>query len=88
MLCTAHHHLVHEGGWKVERGEDGELAFTSPAGNPLPSEPSREWVENIQTWLQEWADDHEVALDADSNLPLWDGTTPDYELAVSGLLAG
>ena len=31
QLCTAHHHLVHEGGWRVELDADG-LAFTAPDG--------------------------------------------------------
>jgi hypothetical protein len=87
MLCTAHHHLIHEGGWSVGRGEDGELVFTSAAGKPLPSEPHCEWVENILTWLGEWADEHGLDLGPDANMPLWDGTRPDYDLAVSGLLA-
>jgi hypothetical protein len=87
MLCTGHHHLVHEGGWSVARGTDGDLVFASPAGKPLPSEPHREWVENILSLLGEWADEHELDLGPDANMPLWDGTRPDYDLAVSGLLA-
>ncbi len=88
MLCTAHHHMVHEGGWSVARGADGEFVFTSPAGKSLDKEPPREWAGDILTWLAEWADDRGLDLGPDTNLPLWDGTRPDYDLAVSGLLAG
>jgi len=88
MLCTAHHHMVHEGGWSVGRSADGKLAWSSPAGDALPPEPTREWVENIQSWLREWAVDHGLALGPDTNEPLWDGEPPDYDLAVSCLLAG
>ena len=88
MLCTGHHHLVHEGGWTVGRGAKGEVVFNSPAGNPLSPEPAREWVDNILGRLREWADDHGLDLGPDANEPLWDGTRPDYDLAVSGLMAG
>jgi len=40
------------------------------------------------TWLQEWADERGLDLGPDANLPLWDGTRPDYDLAVAGLLRG
>ena len=45
LLCTVHHHLVHEGGWTIARGADGRLVFTSPVGRGLPHKPPRERVE-------------------------------------------
>ena len=86
LLCTFHHHLVHEGGWTVARGEDGELAFTAPDGRALPAEPPRQMVENVLESLHEWACDRGLDLGADSNLPLWGGTRPDYDWAVGALL--
>ena len=35
MLCTFHHHLVHEGGWTVTAEADGAFAFHSPVGRLL-----------------------------------------------------
>jgi hypothetical protein len=87
MLCTAHHHLVHEGGWTVARDARGQLVFTAPSGKAQAAEPPSEWVDDILTWLREWSDEHGLDLGPDANLPLWDGTRPDYDLAVSGLLA-
>jgi hypothetical protein len=87
MLCTAHHHLVHEGGWTVARDAGGQLVFTAPSGKAQTAEPPSEWVDDILTWLREWSDEHGLDLGPDANLPLWDGTRPDYDLAVSGLLA-
>jgi len=87
LLCTFHHHLVHEGGWAVARGEDGELAFTAPDGHALAAEPPRQMVRDVLESLHEWATDRGLDLGADSNLPLWDGTRPDYDWAVGALIA-
>ena len=38
------------------------------------------------TWLREWADERGLDLGPDASLPLWDGTRPDYDVAVAGLL--
>ena len=88
MLCTVHHRMVHEGGWSVVRTAEGELRFASPAGEPVAAVPLRESVERTLTWLQEWAEERGLDLGPDANLPLWDGTRPDYDLAVAGLMAG
>jgi hypothetical protein len=87
LLCTVHHHLVHEGGWTIARGADGRLVFAPPVGRGLPHEPSREAVGNMVTWLGEWADAHGVEPGPDTNMPRWDGATPDYDWAVGALMA-
>ena len=86
LLCTFHHHLVHEGGWSIARGENGELAFTAPDGRALPAEPPRQMVADVLGSLHEWATDNGLDLGADGNLPLWDGTRPDYDWAVGALI--
>jgi HNH endonuclease len=30
LLCRAHHRAVHEGGWQLTRGPDGQLTATPP----------------------------------------------------------
>jgi hypothetical protein len=87
LLCSRHHHMVHEGGWTVARGADGQLTFTSPAGRYLPLKPPRERVGNILPWFWEWADAHGVVLGPETNRPRWDGSRTDYGMAVEGLLA-
>jgi hypothetical protein len=87
LLCTAHHHLVHEGGWSVRRAENGDLLFTAPDGSAVPAEPAREVVEDGLVRLREWAVEHGLNLGPDSNLPQWDGSRPDYDWAVSAMLA-
>lgn len=38
LLCSAHHHLVHEGGFGVTSGLGG-ITFTRPDGTVIPSDP-------------------------------------------------
>jgi len=86
LLCTFHHHLVHEGGWSVARTSDGQIAFTTPDGRALPLVPAREVSEDSLVFLREWAEERALDLGADANMPLWDGTRPDYDWAVGALL--
>ena len=79
--------MVHEGGWTVTAGADGALLFHPPAGKPLAQKPPREPVDNILAWLHKWADERNLDLGPDVNLPLWDGALPDYNEAIGALLA-
>jgi hypothetical protein len=87
LLCPRHHRLVHEGGWSVKRDTDAGWTFTSPGGEVVPVEPPREVAGDTLAWLQDWANERGLDLGPDANLPLWDGTRPDYDVAVAGLLA-
>jgi hypothetical protein len=89
LFCPRHHHLVHEGGFTIERPlTTGALSFRAPTGALLPANPPRETIENAVEWLRTWAADHDLEIGADTNLPWWDGAVPDYDWAVSSLLAG
>jgi hypothetical protein len=85
LLCSYHHHMVHEGGWSVERTADGDLCFRAPDGHELPAVPVQETSEDALAFLHEWAEDRGLDLGADTNTPLWDGTRPDYDWAVAVL---
>lgn len=95
MLCSFHHHLVHEGGWTITAAADGAVAFHSPAGKLLALEAPRECVDESPPggplhrlgWLREWADERNLDLGPEVNMPQWDGKTPDYDCAVGWLLA-
>lgn len=41
LLCRRHHRAVHEEGYSVERGSDGELQFRRPNGWLVPDVPPR-----------------------------------------------
>ena len=61
LLCTAHHRLVHEGGYRIARDYQGQWYFRRPDGRAVPAhgyrpedvndladasaEASEEWVE-------------------------------------------
>jgi hypothetical protein len=40
-LCSHHHRLVHEGGYRIERSSRGGLGFRRPDGQPVPAAPPR-----------------------------------------------
>jgi hypothetical protein len=86
LLCSRHHLLVHEGGWLMERGEQGACLFVAPDGARVEAAAPPAITCDTLTWLQEWADERGLDLGPNANLPLWDGTRPDYDLAVAGLM--
>ncbi len=78
---------LHEGGWTITRGPDGAFCFHSPSGRPLGQSPPQEPVDDIYAWMRDWADEHDLDLGPDINMPAWDGTKPDYDLAIGGMFA-
>jgi len=42
---------------------------------------------HIEHWLREWADERDLDLGPDINMPQWDGKSPNYADAVEWLLA-
>jgi len=40
-LCRRHHHLVHEGGWKLRLAADRTLTITKPDGTTIHAPPAR-----------------------------------------------
>jgi hypothetical protein len=86
LLCSHHHHLVHEGGFTLSWSTEGQLIFSAPDGEVLNTEPPTPITQDVLAWLREWTQECGVDVGADSNLPLWDGTQPDYDWAVSALL--
>ena len=46
----------------------------------------RERVDNVLVWLREWAEENNLVLGPNVNVPQWDGRPPDYDWAVGGLV--
>ena len=63
------------------------MAATLEDGTGVSAEMREEWHGKIVEWLQEWAEEHGLAIGPETNEPLWDGSAMDYGDAVSGLMA-
>jgi hypothetical protein len=77
-LCTAHHQLVHEGGWSVELDGD-EARFFRPDGTQLvwPRPP------RIGDAVAELEEAHaELEIGATTGLTSWNGKAPEYAWCV------
>jgi hypothetical protein len=40
LVCRTHHRAVHEGGWRLVRGPDGQLTATPPHRRPQHRHPT------------------------------------------------
>jgi hypothetical protein len=87
LLCGFHHKLVHEGGWTLGPAPgSGAFVFYRPDGrrfDPVPKVPD---VRARVTSLQEQNEARGLSIDAETNDPRWDGTTPDYSACVAALM--
>jgi hypothetical protein len=52
QLCSHHHRLVHDGGYRIERGPRGTLRFHRPDGRAVPAIPQRSTGERRQVLLR------------------------------------
>jgi hypothetical protein len=52
QLCSHHHRLVHERGYRIERGPRGTLRFHRPDGHTVPAVPQRPTGERRQVLLR------------------------------------
>jgi hypothetical protein len=86
MLCRRHHRAVHEEGFHVERGPDGELRFRRPDGRPLPEVPPPPAVagDPVET-LRSQNEALGLHLQADTTRPGWLGERLDVGYALSVL---
>ena len=83
MLCRRHHRAVHEGGYQVERGADGELRFRRPSGEVIPDIPARvEIAEDPVSVIQGQNEAQGLALHANTAKPRWDGEPLDLGYAL------
>lgn len=85
-LCHFHHHLVHEGGFGVERTDDGRFVFTNPEDSVLPDHyVAAGRFRGIA--LAAMNRDRNVVVRLDSVVTRWQGERMDYSMAIDALLA-
>lgn len=84
QLCAYHHRLVHEGGFRAERGGSGAVRFRRPDGALIPQAPRR--AEASGSSLDERGRQRGLVADEQTCMPRSAGQTLDYGIAVEGLL--
>lgn len=85
LLCSHHHHLVHDDGFgcTIIRGE---IVFTTPDGAVLPRALALAGLDELVESAQTFEDDLiEHDIDKDTCLPNYHGDVMDYDLALQGL---
>lgn len=85
LLCSHHHRLVHEGGFKVGRNANTALVFRRPDGRVIPPVPSP--TAGSCSALRSDNRDAGLGVMPGALMPLGRGEPFDRELAVAGLLA-
>lgn len=50
-LCPFHHHLIHEGGWRISGDPNGEVVWVNPGGQPFVPGASTLLLEGIPVGL-------------------------------------
>ncbi len=84
QLCSYHHRLVHEGGFRVEREGRGGVRFRRPDGRAVPAAPGSRPARGAALGEQHRA--RGIAVDANTCRPLSAGDRLDYGLALDALL--
>lgn len=94
-VCSFHHALLHEGGFSVERTDDGGFAFFAPDGARLPESGrlDRETIDALtdaaargRVTLHELNVEHGLEIDEATARCRWTGERMDYHMAVGGLI--
>ncbi|MDQ4057487.1 MAG: HNH endonuclease, partial [Actinomycetota bacterium] len=85
LLCPFHHHLVHEGGFRIEGDANGELTFIRPDGRVVPDENGL--GEGDVELLKRKHEEAQLAIDDRTCTTLWDGDPPDFDTCVRALLS-
>jgi hypothetical protein len=86
LLCRRHHRAVHEEGFEVDRGPDGELRFRRPDGRPIhdvppPSPVPEDPVKDFRAQRKEQG----LRVDVRSPKPGWFGERLDVGYAIDVL---
>jgi hypothetical protein len=86
LLCHRCHLAVHEGGFRVERGADGEYGFFDPAGRQIPFAPVPPPVFGEGAALvADGVRARGLILHPETALPNWNGHGLDLHAAVGAL---
>ena len=85
LLCPTHHRLVHEGGFDVQRLDDGMFRFTNPYG--LAIKPPRRQATSSPDTIIIQNDALGLAIDCETATAHWHGERIDYDHALMVTMA-
>ena len=85
LLCPTHHRLVHEGGFDVQRLDDGAFRFTNPYGLAIKP-PKRQATSSPDTIIVQNAS-LGLAIDCETATAHWHGEHIDYDHALMAAMA-
>ncbi len=86
LLCRRHHRAVHEEGFRVTLGDDGEAHFFRPDGEPLPEAPASPTVTGAPLApMTAQLGRAGIRLGPHTATPAWRGERLDVDWAVSVL---
>jgi 5-methylcytosine-specific restriction endonuclease McrA len=86
LLCRRHHRAVHEEGFQVERGADGELEFRHPRGWAIPHVPAPPDLDaDPVKWIRTRNEAEGITVDAHTATPGWLGERLDLGYALDVL---
>ena len=85
LLCPTHHRLVHEGGFDVQRLDDGAFRFTNPHGLTVRP-PKRAEMSSPDTIVIQ-NDSLGLAIDCETATAHWHGERIDYDHALMVAMA-
>ena len=85
LLCPTHHRLVHEGGFDVQRLDDGAFRFTNPHGLTIRP-PKRQETSSADNIVVQ-NDSLGLAIDCETATAHWHGERIDYDHALMVAMA-
>ena len=85
LLGPTHHRLVHEGGFDVQRLDDGAFRFTNPYGMTV-GPPRRQTISSPDTIIVQ-SESLGIAIDCETATAHWHGERIDYDHALMVAMA-
>ena len=86
LVCRRHHRAVHEEGFRVELGDDGEARFFWPDGRPVPAvPPAPTWAGTALASTDAHLETAGLRIDPHTATPDWLGERLDLDWAITVL---
>ncbi len=87
LICPTHHRLLHEGGFTVSLGDQGQAMFRNPEGRALTLEPDTPLGQGqAVVHLRAANENAGTQIDSRTCESEWRGERPDYDYIVARLM--